>query len=275
MGIAASQGLPHLLYLAKKYRELMCGSIVQLGRQDAYFDFSTLPSQAKGFGVELKSVPVRTVENPWTKQSVIDDQTLLSALGFDKIDSLDFVGDEKPTLIHDLNEEVPASFRARWNVVYDGGTLEHVFDLATAFRNVHLMLKPGGVVIHENPTNNFADHGFWQFNPTALFDFYSANGYQILEAWICLLTSPETMHGETPRRFIYDPVVFEKLSVGRFPNGLGCVFIAARKPLDEKPAVKPTQGFYRRHWNVSGQAAGRSAVSGLGGILDLKSIAVG
>jgi SAM-dependent methyltransferase len=273
MGIASSQGLPHLLFLAKKYREQMSGSILQLGRQDAYFDFSVLQSQARHFGVELKNVPVRTVENPWTKRSVIDDETLLSALGFNKVESLDFVADEKPSIVHDLNQDVPPSFHARWHVVYDGGTLEHVFDVATAFRNIHTMLKPGGLVIHESPTNNFVDHGFWQLNPTALFDFYSANGYEILEAWISLFPSADTMHYETPRRFIYDPAAFEALSVGRFPNGLAGVFIAARKPLVEKPAVKPTQGFYKRHWKIGGQSGCRAPVSAPGGILDLKLIA--
>jgi SAM-dependent methyltransferase len=273
MGIASSQGLPHLLLLAKQYREHMSGDILQLGRQDAYFDFDVLQSQAKHFGVELKDVPIRMVENPWIRQSVIDDQTLLSALGFDKVESLDFVDDEKPSIVHDLNEDVPTSFHGRWNVVYDGGTLEHVFDLATAFRNIHLMLKPGGLAIHENPTNNFVDHGFWQLNPTALLDFYSTNGYEILEAWICLFPSVDTMHHETPRRFVYDPAAFEALSVGRFPNGLACVFIAARKPLAAKPAVKPTQGFYKRHWKIAGQSGCRGSVSALGGILDLKSIA--
>ena len=275
MGIAASQGLPHLLFLARKYRQQMSGGILQLGRQDAYFDFEVLQSQAQHFDVKLKSVSVRTVENPWSKRSVIDDQTLLSALGFDTVESLDFVADEKPTFVHDLNEDVPASFHARWQVVFDGGTLEHVFDLATALRNIHRMLKPGGVVIHESPTNNFVDHGFWQINPTSLFDFYSTNGYEILEAWICLFPSADTMHYEAPHRFIYDPAAFEALSVGRFPNGLASVFIAARKPMQEKPAVKPTQGFYRRHWGVGEQSGRPPAVSALGGMLDLKSIAAG
>lgn len=274
MGIASSQGLPHLLFLVKKYRQHMSGGILQLGRQDTYFDFGVLELQAKQFDVELKSVPVRMVENPWSKQSVIDDQTLLAALGFDTVESLDFVADETPSIVHDLNEEVPACLRARWHVVYDGGTVEHVFDVATAFRNIHLMLKPGGVAIHESPTNNFVDHGFWQLNPTALFDFYSTNSYEILEAWICLFPSRDTMHHETPRRFVYDPATFRKLSVGQFPNGLASVFVAARKPVEEKPAVKPTQGFYLRHWNLSEQSD-RGAVSSLGGILNLTSFAAG
>lgn len=231
MGIASSQGLPHLLFLARKYRERMSGAVLQLGRQDAYFHFDVLQSQAQQFGVELRPAAIRTVHNPWSKQQVIDDVTLFSALGFAQVDSLDFVADEQPSIVHDLNEPVPASFHARWDVVYDGGTLEHVFDVATAFRNIHAMTKPGGLVIHESPTNNFVDHGFWQINPTLLFDFYAANGYEMLEAWICHFPSPDTMHSESPRRWVYDPAAFESLSVGRFPNGMACVFVAARKPL--------------------------------------------
>ncbi len=272
MGIASSQGLPHLLFLAQKYRQRISGGILQLGRQDAYFDFDTLQSHAQRFGIRLKSAPIRTVENPWTKQRVIDDQTLFSALGFETVDSLDFVADEHPSIVHDLNADVPASFHGRWDVVYDGGTLEHVFDVATALRNIHAMVKPGGLAIHESPTNNFVDHGFWQINPTLLFDFYSANGYEILEAWVCLFPSADTMHSENPLRFIYDPAAYEARSVGRFPHGLASVFLVARKPLEDKSAVTPTQGFYRRHWELDQQAGNRAAVSALGGILDLKSI---
>ncbi|MGH7194783.1 MAG: hypothetical protein ACREJM_14790, partial [Candidatus Saccharimonadales bacterium] len=65
---------------------------------------------------------------------------------------------------------------------------------------------------------------------------------------------------------------FEARSFGRFPNGVASVFIVAKKPLVEKPVVKPTQGFYRRHWRLDGRANGPPTASSLGGILDLQSI---
>lgn len=272
MGIASSQGLPHLLFLAQRYRERMSGAILQLGRQDTYFDYDTLKTQASRFEVELKIGPMRTVENPWSKQMVIDDSTLFSALGFERVDSLDFVAAENPSIVHDLNDSVPTSFHGRWDVVYDGGTLEHVFDVAMALGNIHLMVKPGGLAIHESPMNNFVDHGFWQISPTALVDFYSANGYEILETWVCHFPSAASMHHESPRRYIYEPAVFESLSVGGFPQGLASVFVAARKPMADTSVAKPTQGFYRRHWDLDRQTGHRVAVSDLGGILDLRSI---
>ena len=272
MGISSSQALPHLLFLAKQYRALMSGSILQLGRQDAYFNFDVLRALAGRFEVGLKNTAVRTVENPWTKQQVIDDETLFSALGFEKVESLDFVADERPSIVHDLNQQVPPSFHGRWDVVYDGGTLEHVFDVATALRNIHQMVKPGGLAIHESPTHNYVDHGFWQINPTVLFDFYSANGYELLESWVALFPSADELHHGTPVRFVYDPAAFETLSVGRFPQGLACIFVAARKPLEHKAAVTPTQGFYRRHWRLDPSSDRQGAVSKLGGVLELKAI---
>jgi SAM-dependent methyltransferase len=271
MGIASSQGLPHLLFLKSKYPRECSGSILQLGRQDAYFDFGVLQTMADKFGVGLEPVKVNHVENPWVKQRVIDDVTLFSALGFQTVDSLDFVGNETPSIVHDLNQPVPAEFCGRWSVIYDGGTLEHVFDIAAAFRNIHRMLKPGGIAIHENPTNHFVDHGMWQVNPTAVVDFYSANGYEILEAWICLFEFHQNMHSEQPHRFVYEPYVFEKLSFGGFPPGLACSFVVAKKPLVHREAVTPTQGFYVRHWGESPDGA-RKAASQPGGLLNLRSI---
>ena len=113
MGISSSEALPHLLFLAKQHREQVSGSILQLGRQDVYFDFDVLESQADRFGVELKTAPIHRVENPWTKKLVIDDQTLFSALGFETVESLDFVANENPSFVHDLNEDVQTSFHGR------------------------------------------------------------------------------------------------------------------------------------------------------------------
>lgn len=272
MGIASEQAL-HLLYLRQKYRDKMTGRILQLGRQDTYFDFPTFKARAQSIGTNLIDVPITTVKNPWIDQSVIDDQTLFSALGFQRVESLDFVPNEKPSLVHDLNEQVPSSLHERWDVIYDGGTFEHVFDLATAFSNIHKMLKPGGLIIHESPTNNFVDHGFWQINPTALLDRYLANDYQMLEALVYVFDFGCDFHIAVPQRFIYDPAAFSAVSIGHFPKGLAGTFIAVQKPDDAtKPFVKPVQGMYRRYWNLDQGQARPQYVGMEGGPLGLQPI---
>lgn len=78
----------------------------------------------------------------------------------------------------DLNMPLPEEYRGQFDAVLDAGTTEHCFNVGQAFRNVASALKLGGFAIHCNPMSCL-NHGFWNFNPTAMVDFYEANGFAI------------------------------------------------------------------------------------------------
>jgi len=102
---------------------------------------------------------------------------LFKSLGCAEVESIDFYPDEQPTHTMDLNLPVDNKYKETFDLIYDGGTLEHCFDIAQVLRNTASMLKPGGRVIHHVPTNNWVDHGFYQASPTLFFDFYEAAGF--------------------------------------------------------------------------------------------------
>jgi SAM-dependent methyltransferase len=107
---------------------------------------------------------------------------LYARLGFDAVESVDVSGFEGCTHLLDLNTPgVPHALRQRFDVVYNGGTLEHVFDVRTALRNVYELLRIGGLVVHVSPVDGWVDHGFYQISPTLLADYYHANRFDILE----------------------------------------------------------------------------------------------
>ncbi|MFM9884845.1 MAG: hypothetical protein ACKVQT_17615 [Burkholderiales bacterium] len=107
----------------------------------------------------------------------IHQRELFSLLGFAATESLDCYDAESPTHIVDLNRPLPPALRGRFDLVYDGGTIEHCFNAPQAMMNVVSALAPGGRVIHHVPMNNWVDHGFYQLSPTVFFDFYDANGF--------------------------------------------------------------------------------------------------
>lgn len=108
------------------------------------------------------------------------------ALGFDGDESLDVSNAEQPTHCFDLNKaDLPETLRHRYDTIYNNGTLEHIFDVPQVLRHVHEMLKTNGVVIHVLPVNNHMDHGFYQFSPILMLDYYAVNGYEILESRLC------------------------------------------------------------------------------------------
>src|SRR5262249_9244930 len=77
-----------------------------------------------------------------------------------------------------------ADLHGKYDLVLDGRTIEHIFDQAALFRNIHSMLKVGGRVIHMSPSTNHMDHGFYMYSPTLFHDYYSANKYKILTSYL-------------------------------------------------------------------------------------------
>jgi hypothetical protein len=121
----------------------------------------------------------------------ISDRAFFRLIGFDSLQSLDKSNYENADILYDLNlAEPPAELTRRFALVFDGGTIEHVFHLPNVFRNIFDFLKIDGVIIHQAPTNNYIDHGFYQISPTLLVDYYCANGYFIEECHLYYKVSP-------------------------------------------------------------------------------------
>ena len=247
MGIALTS-LQNLIYVKNKYPKILKGSILQLGRQDIYFTQYEMAHEFQSKGMSLKAHKFENKINPWSKKMVISDLDYFSSVGFEIIESLDFVPNEDPTYVHDLNEIVPSNLIQKFDCIFDGGTCEHVFDTNTAFSNIHKMLKPGGYIIHESPLNGFVDHGFYQIQPTTFFDIYTTNKYKIFESFISHYISGDNIHQTPNNRFLYDKNL---MNVGfDFPSGIAITFFLAQKPMQEASFIKPVQGAYKRHWSL-------------------------
>jgi len=112
-------------------------------------------------------------------------EQFFESIGFSEIFALDISGpNDDWNITHDLNIPVSKDLENKFDCIIDGGTLEHVFHVGTAFESIHRMLRTGGVAIHLCVMNNTVNHGFYQLSPTALFSTYEANKYEHLStAW--------------------------------------------------------------------------------------------
>ena len=103
------------------------------------------------------------------------------ALGAKNVSSMDISDYEEATLIHDLNFPVPPELHGRYDVVIDGGTLEHVFHVPVAFENCMKLTKVGGHVVVITNINNLVGHGFYQFGPELFYRAFSQeNGFEVV-----------------------------------------------------------------------------------------------
>jgi len=95
------------------------------------------------------------------------------------VDSIDFSDYEGASIVQDLGAPVPEELKRRFDLVVDGGTLEHIFDIATALANVVHLVRVGGSVHIHGVANNQCGHGFYQFSPELMFRVFSAeNGFE-------------------------------------------------------------------------------------------------
>ena len=151
------------------------GRAVTLGRLDVYIH----PG-------ELARLRRRVEPNPqavdWIDRYVWGmsaEGVFTAVLGFDRLDSLDVSDYEGATIIHDLGEPLPDPHAGQYDLVVDGGTLEHVFNLPQAILNVMALARPGGLVYWHGPSNNLCGHGFYQFSPELMYRVFSApNGFE-------------------------------------------------------------------------------------------------
>lgn len=107
-------------------------------------------------------------------------EKLFALLGATEVVSFDNSDYEGATAIHDMNAPIPGEYRERFDVVYNGGAIEHVFNFPQAIRNCMDLTKVGGVFISASPANNYLGHGFYQFSPELFFRLFSReNGFEM------------------------------------------------------------------------------------------------
>jgi hypothetical protein len=222
------------------------GSILELGRQAISFGRKDLQKWA-GHSASFKGTRPAGNFSGDRRGDEIDDKDFFRFLGFQEVFSCDASSYENPTFVLDLNHPVPEELHNRFDVVLDGGTMEHIFNIPAVLANIHAMLKVGGRAIHITPSSNMVDHGFYSFSPTLFRDYYGANGYHILTVSLfeCVSWSGEfsvfdCLSGELDNR------------LGRIANAkMAGVFCVVEKSTNATSHIIPAQSHFSRLWKDS------------------------
>lgn len=153
--------------------------LLLLGKQEIYATPETVFLLAKRLGYRLHRVE-RIEETKYGRH--IDAFSFFRMLGFAEVEAMDISPYEGAQLLFDLNSaELPGDLRQRFDYIVDGGTLEHVFHVPHALRNIAQMLKAGGKIFHYLPAANWINHGYYSFSPSLFSAFYAVNGFVIEE----------------------------------------------------------------------------------------------
>lgn len=109
------------------------------------------------------------------KKGEFAEDQLKQELGLQIVESLDVSESDKPTFLADLNKPFNGSI-PQYDIVFDGGTIEHVFDPLQALDNVAELVKVGGIFI-STQLLNLVGHGFWQLSPELLNKWSLSRGF--------------------------------------------------------------------------------------------------
>lgn len=225
----------------------LSGRIAMLGRQRWVGTRRGASAElfAKAIKTHLPGLEESDLVNPDNEYS----ETFFEKLGFSKVDSIDYSEFENASIVQDLAGSLPKKLKSKFDVIYDGGTCEHIFDLPSAYRNIHRMLKPGGVLIGHSPCNNWVNHSFYQINPEMVYGFWeSTMGYELLHCSLQPLRpafAKKVVTTTNPNETGVRPRLSADLAAG------GIILnYAVRKPAKEKVAAsKVYQSDYKNRWD--------------------------
>ncbi len=215
------------------------GRTIMLGRQE----FHTPPRQLR-----------QETGYEWEPGERFIDRLLAEVYGSTTTDSLDMSEFEGATVIHDLNEELPAALTGAYDTVIDFGTTEHVFNISEAMRSAYRLCAPRGVVLHSLPANNWCGHGMYQISPELFFSLYTRErGFDELALFLARVTGRGTKYWWRADR--PEPGRRLQVNLGREPTVILC---AARRMLETADLGAPVvyQSDYEHQWAVAEEDRG-------------------
>ncbi|HVZ63791.1 MAG TPA: hypothetical protein VG936_04320 [Lacunisphaera sp.] len=151
-------------------------SAITIGRMDIFLNANSIENICKHHGLPI---PPKDGHLYSSKRAFLDN--FLRDINVRRVDMVDYSDFEGANIIHNLS--IPMGPIANsYQLVYESGTLEHIFDFPTALENVLRLCAIGGYVVLNMPCNNQAGHGFFQFSPELFFSIFRESSLFSLES---------------------------------------------------------------------------------------------
>ena len=175
LGMAAVQ---HTLELWQQGLFKNAKKVVEMGSQEIHLkrtDFEKLIKTANVVNYEKDNF--LNLDN-WPKQPRCSSKPLYQMLGIDEYFSFD-LNEQHGSISHDYNLPFEdTSLYSEFDLVTDYGSCEHAFNIAEAYRTMHRLCKPGGLIIIAQSL--WGGNGYYCFDKPFFEGIAAANNYKIL-----------------------------------------------------------------------------------------------
>lgn len=255
------------MFMKMQERYRLSGDIVTIGVQDVMFShesgaeffrqekFSYTPI-AENERALRKSKAQTVYEGIFNVKDPMHMHDLFRMLGFRGVASLDAFDADSPTILHDMNKPIPPQYKGKYDVVFDVGSMEHVFDVKQFVQNCVEMVKEDGVLLIYDALVGWHNECFYNFQTPFFFDVFKANGFEEISVFLNYFPKYHDFgSGKTTwLRFEYgDRPTFRKRNYNTH------VLFIGRKAKTLPEFVVPMQGYYMEYYNdfvKAQQAAG-------------------
>lgn len=201
---------------AKFHQGISFDNVLTIGHLSLYLSLKEINKLSRCYGIEMEGS--KYLGHPYA------DEFLQEFLGTKKVSSLDCSDYQGGNIIHDLNYPIDSKYHEEFDVVVDGGSIEHIFNLPAALSNYMNMVKKGGSLFILTMANNHQGHGFYQLSPEFFFRaFQPTNGFTIQDVILIEHSFPGIELSPKTRCFsVTDPAQLKKRVglVSRYPTAI-------------------------------------------------------
>ncbi len=222
---------------------IVFGDIVTVGRLRVFVAPEIAAADMAALGLNTRNVD-------WTSLTAEQYcEPIMRTLGATSVESLDASRYEGAGILHNLNEPLPASLHKRCDLLFDGGSLEHVFNVPEALRSYVQLVRPGGWLVLDVPCDGCAGHGFYQLSPELFFRFFCDEIGCAVATIVCVRNEPGS-----PWRVLPDPAQLQSRVEPHDSEPLHLLVLVQRKrevAAETLAKFTPIQADYAQMWAQS------------------------
>lgn len=173
-----------------QYRPL-AGRVLLIGRQNTDIVARHMTALLGLYGLEPK-IPY-VLEKPGAmahhikidlEDRPITDVSVFHALAPDvEVSAIDVSDYEGAEIIHDLSHPIPDEIKGKFDFIYDGSTLDNVWNGPQVMMNMTQLLAPRGRIIMWNASNS-TPTAYAMFPPDWFIDYFAINNYADCKVYV-------------------------------------------------------------------------------------------
>lgn len=204
------------------------GDALSYGVQDMSANRSQLHTEFYNAGM-----PIHDGEAGRRGTGAVHQDEFFLTCGYSSIQSLDVFPYEGADIVHSLNDPIPESMHSSYDMVFNGGTMEHAANIIQALQSTSDFLRDDGVVIHGIPISGYINHGYYSISPILLYDFHALHCFSDFKMYVQYTSNDTLYHHE-----ISSPLDIPLRGTG---NEVALFFFAARKDKNPDSFITPLQ----------------------------------